>query len=79
MLCGLVMQQCANLLHPWCIAVLVCNNSEDNLFLIKCIHSGHNSKKVKSVAFSMEDCGYKWYVHRHLWKTVFINTPWCVN
>ena len=37
MLCGLGMQQCFNSLHPWCIAVWVCNNaqcnnSDDNLF-----------------------------------------------
>ena len=28
MLCGLGMQQCTNSLHPWCIAVWVCNNTQ---------------------------------------------------
>ena len=28
MLCSLGMQQCTNLLHPWCFAVRVCNNAQ---------------------------------------------------
>ena len=30
------------------------------------IHGGHNGKTVKLAAFSMEDCGYKWCVHRQM-------------
>ena len=30
------------------------------------IQGGHNGKMVKLVAFSMEDCGYKWCVHRQM-------------
>ena len=42
MLCSFGMQQCTNLLHPWYIVVWVCNNaqcnnSEDNLFWIRCM------------------------------------------
>ena len=28
MLCGFGMQQRTNLLHPWCVAVWVCNNAQ---------------------------------------------------
>ena len=53
MLCGFSMQQYTNLLHPWRVAVWVCNNAQctmqqfrRQLFLIRFIPENRKNKAV---------------------------------